>query len=103
MGRFPGQHSFHPEMPDPGPQNQGREGQQHHHLFAPGQKEHPVRIIRPRDDASACDILSTIFLSGFNIASPTIPSPRRHQGSARRGLFGEPLPVVGEGGQTDRF
>ena len=64
--RFPGQHSPHPEMPHPDAQNQGRESEDHHHLLAPCQKEHPVRIIRPRDDASACDTLSTIFLSGFN-------------------------------------
>ena len=41
------------EMADTGTEEQGGEDEYHHHLLAPRQKEHRVRIIRVRDHASA--------------------------------------------------
>ena len=41
------------EMADTGTEEQGGEDEYHHHLLAPRQKEHRVRINRVRDHASA--------------------------------------------------
>jgi hypothetical protein len=67
------------EMADTGTEEQGGEDEYHHHLLAPRQKEHRVRINRVRDHASAgrdgtgeCKNISVNWKSATSFKEPPL-------------------------------
>jgi hypothetical protein len=68
-------------MTDTGTEEQGGEDEYHHHLLAPRQKEHRVRIIRVRDHASAGRDGTA------KCAPPTVSFPRTIHQALISGIF----------------